>query len=133
MPVVDEMLFDSCNCLFLQGSAVPRSFPFTPESGEAPEDADTEVADSRVADSEATLEDSVEDVESSEGVGDDAADEANDFIMAPRPRDVESLSDSESSPEADDPALVDAARPASPPAAPKQTRGGFADEDDLLL
>ena len=60
------------------------------------------------------------------------ADEANEFIMAPRSRDVESPSDSESSPEADATALVDAAPSTSPPAAPKQPKGGFADEDDLF-
>ena len=130
--IVVEMLFDLCNCLFFQGCAVPRSFPLTPESGEAPEDADTEAVESRAADSEATVEDAVEDAESSKGIADDAADEVNDFIMAPRPRDVESLSDSESSPEADDPALVDAAPRTSPTAAPKQPKGGFADEDDLF-
>ena len=97
-----------------------------------PEDADTEAADSRAVDSEATVEDAVEDAESSEGIADDVADEANDFIMAPRLHDVESLSDSESSPEADAPALVDAAPSTSPPAAPKQPKGGFADEDDLF-
>ena len=107
-----------CNCLFLQGLFVPRSFPLVPESGEAPEDADTtEVA---------------EGAESSGGTADEVANEADNFIMAPRPRDVESLSDSESSPEADAPALVDAAPSTSSPAAPKQPKGGFADEDDLL-
>ena len=60
------------------------------------------------------------------------ADEAADFIMAPRPCDGESLSDSESSPEADAPALVDSAPSTSPPAAPKQPKGGFPDEDDLF-
>ena len=60
------------------------------------------------------------------------ADEAAGFIMAPRPRDGDRLSDSESSPEADDPALVDAVPSMSPPAAPKQPKGGFADEDDLF-
>ena len=88
-----------------------------------------EAADSRVADSEATIEDTVEDVESSEELADDVA---ADFIIAPRPRDVEGLSDSESCPEADDPALVDAVPSTSPPAAPKQPKGGFADEDDLF-
>ena len=63
---------------------------------------------------------------------DDAVDEAAGFIMAPRPQDVERISDSESSLEADAPALVDAALSSSPPAAPKQPKGGFADEDDLF-
>ena len=109
-----------------------RSFLLGPKSGEAPEDADTEAADSRAADSEATAENTVEDVESSGGIEVDVADEANDFIMAPRSRDVESLSDSESSPEADAPALVDAVPSTLPPAAAKQPKGGFADEDDLF-
>ena len=131
------MLSDLCDCFSFQGCAVPRSFPFTPESGEAPEDADTEAADTeaadpRAADSEATVEDTVEDAESSEGIADDVADEANDFVMAPRPRDVEELSDSESRPEADAPALVDAAPSTSAPAAQKQSKGGFAGEDDLF-
>ena len=90
-----------------------------------------EATDSRVADSEATIEGTVEDVESSEELADDAADEAAGFIIAPRSRDVEGLSDFESSPEADD-ALVDAAPSSSPPAAPKQPKGGFSDEDDLF-
>ena len=78
------------------------------------------------------MEDTTEGVESSEELADDVADEAAGFIMAPRPRDVEELSDSESNPEADAPALVDAAPSTSPPAAPKQPKGGFADEDDLF-
>ena len=78
------------------------------------------------------MEDVVEGVESSEELADDTVDEAAGFIIAPRPRDVEGLSDSESSPEADDPAFVDAVPSPSPPAAPKQPRGGFADEDDLF-
>ena len=109
-----------------------RSFPLGPESGEAPEDADMEAADSRAADSEATMEDVAEGIESSEELADDVADEAAGFIIAPRPRNVEGLSDSDSSPEADAPALVDAAPPTSPPAAPKLPKGGFADEDDLF-
>ena len=60
------------------------------------------------------------------------ADEATDFIIAPRPRDGDRLSDSESSPEANALALVDPAPLTSPPAAPKQPKGGFADEDDLF-
>ena len=98
----------------------------------APEDVDVETADSRAADSEATIDDAAEDAESSEELADDVADEATEFIIAPRPSDVEGLSDSESSPEADDPALVDAAPSTSSPAAPKQPKGGFADEDDLF-
>ena len=86
----------------------------------------------RAADSEATVEDAAKDVESSEELADDVADEATDFIMAPRPRDGERLSDSKSSPEADAPALVDAAPSTSSPAAPKQPKGGFAYEDDLF-
>ena len=78
------------------------------------------------------MEDVTEGVESSEELADDTADEAAGFIVAPRPRDVEDLSDSESSPEADDPAFVDAVPLPSPPAAPKQPKGGFADEDDLF-
>ena len=78
------------------------------------------------------MEDATEGVKSSEELADDAADEAAGFIMVPRPRDVEELSDSESNPEADAPALVDAAPSTSPPAAPKQPKGGFADEDDLF-
>ena len=117
---------------FLLGLCCCEEFPPGLESGEAPEDADMEAADSRAADSEATIEDAAEDVESSEELADDVADEAADFIMAPRPRDVEGLSDSESSPEADAPALVNAAPSTSPPAAQKQPKGGFADEDDLF-
>ena len=78
------------------------------------------------------MEDVTEDAESSEELADDVADEAAGFIMAPRPRDIEGLSDSESRPEADDPAFVDAVPSPSPPAAPKQPKGGFADEDDLF-
>ena len=77
------------------------------------------------------MEDVVEGVESSEELYVDPTDEAAGFIVAPRPRNVEGLSDSESSPEADD-ALVDAAPSSSPPSAPKQPKGGFADEDDLF-
>ena len=91
-----------------------------------------EATDSKVADSEATIGDTVEGVESSEELADDdVTEEATGFIRAPRPRSVKGLSDSESSPEADD-ALVDAAPSSSPPAAPKQPKGGFADEDDLF-
>ena len=78
------------------------------------------------------MEDVTEGVESSEELADDTVDEAAGFIIAPRPRDVEGLSDSESSPEADDPALVDAAMSTSPPAAPEQPKRRFADEDDLF-
>ena len=73
-----------------------------------------------------------EGVESSEEFADDVADEAAGFVIAPRPRRVERLNDSESSQEADDPAFVDAVPSPSPPAAPKQPKGGFADEDDLF-
>ena len=90
-----------------------------------------EATDSRVADSEATLEDVTGDAESSEGLAEDTADDAAGFIVAPRSHDVERLSDSESSPEADD-ILVDAAPTPSPPAASKQPKGGFADEEDLF-
>ena len=78
------------------------------------------------------MEDVTEGVESSEELADDAADEVASFIRAPRPRSVEGLSDSEPSQEADDPAFVDAVPSPSPPAAPKQPKGGFADEDDLF-
>ena len=78
------------------------------------------------------MEDVTGDAESSEELADDVADEAAGFIIAPRPCDDEGLSDSESSPEDDAPALVDAAPSPSPPAAPKQPKGGFADEDDLF-
>ena len=79
------------------------------------------------------MEDTVEGVESSEELADDdVTDEATGFIRAPRPRSVRGLSDSESSQEADDPAFIDAAPSPSPPAAPKQPKGGFADEDDLF-
>ena len=78
------------------------------------------------------MEDVTEGVESSEELADDTADEAAGFIIAPRPRSVKGLSDSESSQEADDPAFVDAAPSPSPPAAPKQPKGGFADEEDLF-
>ena len=77
------------------------------------------------------MENVVEGVESSEELADDTVDEAAGFIIAPRSRDVKGLSDSESSPEADD-ALVDAAPSSSPPATPKQPKGGFANEDDLF-
>ena len=75
-------------------------------------------------------------MESSEELyDDDVADEAAGagFIRAPRPHSVRRISDSESSQEADDPAFVDAAPSSSTPAAPKQPKGAFADEDDLLL
>ena len=78
------------------------------------------------------MEDATEGVESSEELANDEADETAGFIMAPRTRDVEEISDSESNPEANAPALVDAAPSMSPPAAPKQPKGGFADEDDLF-
>ena len=91
-----------------------------------------EAADSRAADSEATVDDSAEDVESSEELADDAADEAAEFIIAPRQRDVEGPNDYDSSPEYDDPALIDAAPSSSSPAAPEQPKRKFADEDDLL-
>ena len=89
----------------------------------------------RAVDSEATTENAVEGVESSEELyDDDVADEAAGagFIRAPRPRSVGRISDSESSQEADDPAFVDAVPSPSPPAALKQPKGGFADEDDLF-
>ena len=60
------MLFAIC----LQELAVARSFPPLPESGEVPEDADTEAADS-----EATVEDEAEDEET---------DDANNFFIQPR-------------------------------------------------
>ena len=126
------MLFDLCNFFSFQSYAVARNFPFSPESCEAPEDADAEATDSRAAESEATMKDVTEGVESSEELADDPADEAAGFIMAPRTRDVEEISDSDSNPEADAPALVDAALLTSSPAAPKQPKGGFADEDDLF-
>ena len=91
-----------------------------------------DITDSRVADCEATMDDVTEGVESSEELADDVADEATAFIRAPRSRSVRGLSDSETSQEADDPAFVDAAPSPSPPAAPKQPKGGFADEDDLF-
>ena len=116
----------------MQDCHVARSFPPGYDVAEEVEDVD-EVADSRVADSEATLEDTIEGVESSEELADeDVADEATGFIIAPRPRSVRGLSDSESSQEADDPAFIDAAPSPPPPAAPKQPKGGFADEDDLF-
>ena len=71
-----------------------EEFPPGPESGEVPEDADMEAADLRTADSEATRENATKNVESSEELADDAADEANEFIMAPRLHNVESPSDS---------------------------------------
>ena len=129
--------FPTYAIIFLsQDFHVARSFPSAPESGEASEDVDTEAADSRAADSEATIEEGAEGVESSEELyDDDVADEAAGagFIRAPRPRSVGRISDSESSQEADDPAFVDAASSPPPPAAPKQPKGAFADEDDLLL
>ena len=82
------------------------------------------------------MENAAEGVESSEELyDDDVADEAAGagFIRAPRPRSVRRISDSESSQGADDPAFVDAAPSPPPPAAPKQPKGAFADEDDLLL
>ena len=126
------MLFDLCNCFSFQNYAVARNFPFSPESCEAPEDVDAEATDSRAAESEATMEDVTEGVESSEELADDPADEAAGFIMAPRTRDVEEISASDSNPEADATALVDAAPSTSPPAVSKQPKGGFADEDDLF-
>ena len=126
------MLSDLRNYFSFQNYAVSRSFPFSPESCEAPEDADAEATDSRAAESEATMEDVTEGVESSEEIADDPADEAAGFIMAPRARDVEEISDSDSNPEADAAALVDAAPSTSPPAAPEQPKRRFADEDDLL-
>ena len=77
------------------------------------------------------MEDVVEGVESSEELADDTVDEAAGFIIAPRSHDVKGLSDSESSPEADD-ELVDAAPSSSPPAASEQPKRRFADEDDLF-
>ena len=77
------------------------------------------------------MEDAAEGVESSEELYVDPTDEAAGFIVAPRPRNVEGLSDSESSPKADDD-LVDAALTTSPLAAPDQPKRRFADEDDLL-
>ena len=97
-----------------------------------PEDVDEEATDSRAAESEATLDDETEGVESSEELADDPADEVAEFIIAPRPRRVEGLDDSESSQEADAPVFIDAAPSPPPPAAPKQPKGGFADEDDLF-
>ena len=78
------------------------------------------------------MEDVTEGVESSEELADDVTDEAIGFIRVPRSRSVKGLSDSEPSQEADDPAFVDAVPSPSPPAAPKQPKGGFADEDDLF-
>ena len=125
------MPFDSCDRFSVQ-NYIARNFPFSPESCEAPEDADAETTDSRPAESEATIDDVTEGVERSEEIADDPADEATGFIMAPRARDVEEISDSDSNPEADAAALVDAAPSTSPLAAPKQPKGGFADEDDLF-
>ena len=113
------MLFAIC----LQELAVVRSFPPLPESGEVPEDADTEAADS-----ETTVEDEAEDEET---------DDANNFVIQPRTSSVEALSDTESSPaehdiDADVEPLIHAAPPVSPTAAPKRSTGGFADEDALF-
>ena len=78
------------------------------------------------------MEDATEGGESSEELYCSEADEAAGFIMAPRKRNVEELSDFESNPEVDALAFIDAAPLPSPPAAPKQPKGGFADEDDLF-
>ena len=78
------------------------------------------------------MEDVTEGVESSEEFADDVADEAAGFVIAPRPRRVEGPNNSASSQEADAPVFIDAAPSPSPPAAPKQPKGGFADEDDLF-
>ena len=59
------MPFNLCNCFSIQ-NYIARSFPFSPESCEAPEDADAETTDSRAAESEATMDDVTEGVESSE-------------------------------------------------------------------
>ena len=125
------MPFNLCNFFSVQ-NYVARSFPPSPESFEAPEDADAETIDSRAAESEATLDDETEGVESSEELADDPAEEAAGFIMAPRTHAAEEISDSDSNPESDAAALIDAAPSTSPPAAPKQPKGGFADEDDLF-
>jgi len=122
---------DLCNYFSVQ-NYVARSFPFGPESCEAPEDADAETTDSRPAESEATIDDVTEGVESSEEIADDPADEAAGFIMAPRTHAAEEISDSDSNPESDAAALVDAAPSTSPPTAPEQPKRRFADEDDLL-
>ena len=78
------------------------------------------------------MEDATEGGGSSEELYCSEADEAAGFIIAPRSRDVEELDDSESNPEADAPAFVDAAPSPSPSATSKQPKRRFADKDDLL-
>ena len=78
------------------------------------------------SDSEATEEDT------------DDGDNANEFIVEQRVHNVETLSDTESSPEADhglnadDAPVIDAAPSTATPAAQKRSAGGFADEESLF-
>ena len=118
-----KLFINLCICSCLQDLAVPRCFPPPPESGEMPEDEDTENVAEEVDDSEATEEE---------------ADDADNYVVEQRPQDVETLSDTESSPEAqhgfnaDVDALVDAAPSAPPPTAQKRSAGVFAEEDSLF-
>ena len=115
-----------CLPFFFQNLAVARSFPPSPESGAAPEDEDTENLAGDESDDEATEEDV------------DEGDNANEFIVDQRMHNVETLSDTESSPEADhglnadDPPVIDAVPLTATPAAQKRSAGGFADEESLF-
>src|SRR4051794_40617344 len=97
-----------------QGVAVTRSFPPAPKIGAVPEDEDTE----NLAGDES-----------------DSGDNANEFGVEQRVDNIETRSDTESSPEADhglsadDAPVIDAAPSMATPAAQKRSTGGFVDED----
>lgn len=108
--------------LFFEHLSVARSFP----PSDAPDDKDTENMGGDESDGEAS-------------VGDEAVDGDNidDFVVEQCSHNIETLSDTESIPEANhglraDGVLFDAAPPTDTPAPPKRLAGGFVDEDSLF-
>ena len=109
--------------LFSQSLFVARSYP----PSDVPEDEDTENLIGDESDGEAT-----------EGDRADDSDNADDLVVEQRGHNVETLSDTESSPKADhglradDIPIPDAALLTDTPAPPKRSAGGFVDEDSLF-
>ena len=109
--------------LSFQSLFVTRSFP----PPDAPEDEDTENLGGDESDGEASVGDKV-----------DEGDNVDDFVVELHSHNVETLSDTESSPEvdhgipADEVLIPDAAPSADAPAPQKRSAGGFVDEDSLF-
>ena len=105
-------------------AAVARFFPPRPESGEVPEDVESE----DLAEDESEAEASEEGEET----------EDDEFILTARNSPADELKDTAASrpsthdDDADAPSLTDAAAKPSAPEARKRTTGTFADEDSLF-